>query len=398
LEGKRHFDQFLIVFVMDRTFWVDWIRVVAAFLVIVAHVSGRVAGGYAVEGVSAAELGMAGLVSRCIGEASASVPVPLFVMISGALLLGRNESMSAFYRKRFGKILTPFCAWSFIFILCFWLAGRGLHDGTPITLVSSLGAFLSGNISGHFWYMYLLISLYIVAPFLSVFVRNASKHMLIAFVILWFIALAVFPVINNAAKETFGIAGIITGISDTHRLEIVSFWVGSFWGGFFIAGYVLKDVLISKRWALFAGIVWLCFAIAEPVSAYVRHTDPNSSVSYFLILMGKYVFPLVSCQVSLTLIAFFVLRSLGNLPSFASSRLGQMVVFTAPLTFGIYLCHHLILIPTMEILDKMLHLGTTDSWLLVLCIFPTLTTLFYLAAAGLVYVLRWSRYLKFLAP
>jgi hypothetical protein len=100
----------------------------------------------------------------------------------------------------------------------------------------------------------------------------------------------------------------------------------------------------------------------------------------------------------MALFAFFVLRSLGNLPSLQSSRFGQLVIFVAPLTFGIYLCHHLVLVPSMEILDKLIGLGSTGSWLLVLCVIPALTVLFFTAAAIGVYVLRRIKYLKFLAP
>ena len=370
---------------MDRTFWIDLIRVVGALFVVAIHVCGRVAGGYAVDGVDAATMGLAGLVSQCMLSMSSSVAVPLFVMVSGALLLGRSDTMGTFYRKRFGKILMPFLAWSCIFIVCLWLAYGQFKDGTPITLVSSIGAILSGGVSGHFWFMYMLISLYLVAPFLSVFVRNAPKNMLAGFLSLWIIAVVVFPVVHNVVKETFGIATI----SSDFRFELVTLWVG-----FFVAGYVLKDVLISPRWALIALAVWLCVSVASPVNAYLLRVYPDSSMACLFVLMKKYVLPMLANDVTLTLLVFLALRSLGNLPTFAASRLGRLVVFTAPLTFGIYLCHHLVLTPVMGKLG----LGVCDSWLIVLCAIPALTLIFFVIAAVGVYVIRRIKYLKFLAP
>jgi|GEM_PF-547774 len=369
---------------MNRTFWIDLIRVVAILLVIASHVCGRVAGGYAVEECASA-LGWAGRLSVWINNAVWVVPVPLFVMVSGALLLGRNDTMGMFYRKRFGKILLPFLAWSGIFIFCLWIAGQSFRDGTPITLTSSIGAFLSGGISGHFWFMYMLVSLYLVTPFLSVFVRHASKTMLTGFIVLWFIAMVIFPVVQNIVQETFSIAGIA---ADFH-FELVSLWVG-----FFVAGYVLKDVLIPKHWALIALVVGLCFSVAGPVNGYLLQVYPDSPVSFLLTIVGKYILPLTSSQVTLTLIAFLVLRSLGDLPSLASSWVGRVVIATAPLTFGIYLSHHLLLTPAMKILN----LGGCGSWLVVLCVIPALTLLFYFATAAGIYVLRWNRYLRTLAP
>ncbi|MCL2303847.1 MAG: acyltransferase [Planctomycetaceae bacterium] len=369
---------------MNRSFWIDLIRVVGALFVVAIHVSGRIAGGYAVE-ESAVSLGLAGLVSRCFCSACSKVAVSLFVMVSGALLLGRSDTLGEFYQKRFGKILLPFFAWNCIFIASLWIAGQSLKDGTPITLTSSIGAIFSGGVSGHFWFMYMLISLYLVAPFLSVFVRNAPKNMLTGFLALWFVAIVIFPLFHNVVKETLGIAEI----SKDFRFELVSLWVG-----FFVAGYVLKDVLISKRWALIALVAWCCFSIAGPVSGYLKNAYPDSSLSSLLVFTGKYVLPVAACQVTLTVIAFLALRSLGDLPSLASSRFGKMVIFTAPLTFGIYLSHHLLLTPVM----KKLNLGGCNSWIIVSCAIPTLTIFFYFATAAGIYVLRRSRYLKFLVP
>jgi hypothetical protein len=139
-------------------------------------------------------------------------------------------------------------------------------------------------------------------------------------------------------------------------------------------------------------------ASITPVNTYLQMAYPDSLLSFFLACLGTYVLPIVSHPATLSLIAFLGLRSLGELPSFSYSRLGRIVHALAPLTFGIFLSHHLLLTPTMEMLDKMLGLGSTESWFLVLCAIPSLTVLFYVATAGMIYLFRWSRYLKFLAP
>lgn len=378
--------------VMNRTFWIDLIRVAGAFLIVMSHVCNRVSGGFSVSVEKSGEVhGSLGWMASLCFHTLSCVAVPLFLMVSGALLLGRSEEMLTFYRKRFGKVLLPFFAWSCVFILCLWIAGRGLRDGTEITLLSSIGALLSGNVSGHFWFMYMLIVLYLVTPFLAVFTRNATKSMLIGFLILWFFAVVIFPVINNVARETLDITSI-AGYSPFER-GFVSYSVG-----FFIAGYVLKEIVISKRWAIIAVIAWIVLAMS-PVNAYLRMAYPDSSMSFLFVFMGTYVLPIIAHPATLSLIAFLALRSLGDLPSVSSSRFGRIVLAFAPLTFGIFLCHHLFLVPSMEILDQYLGLSTTESWLLVLCAVPTLTVVFYLIAAGVVYLIRQNQYLKsLLAP
>ena len=50
--------------------------------------------------------------------------VPLFVMLSGALLLGKDEPIGVFFRKRMGRVLWPFLFWSVIVCaILYWQEG-----------------------------------------------------------------------------------------------------------------------------------------------------------------------------------------------------------------------------------------------------------------------------------
>jgi len=259
-----------------------------------------------------------------------------------------------------------------------------LEDKTPITVASSVGTILfPNNVSGHFWFIPMLLSLYLVAPLLAVFVRNASKSMLTYFLILWILAIVLFPVVDTVAKETLGITRI------DFRFEFVSYWVG-----FFIAGYILKDRVISKRWAVIAVVLWFFLSIFPQINVYLRECSSNPAVNSLCDFLGSYVFSIISHQVVISLLAFLVLRSLGNISSLASSRFGSIVSFVAPLTFGIYLSHMLLVSPVM----KKIALGSSESWLVVLFAIPICAILIYLASSGMMYLIRKIRYLRFLAP
>ena len=371
---------------MNRVLWIDLIRVTGAFLVVMSHTCRRIADGFPLNEKGEEIVSLTWLVTECFHALSSSVAVPLFLMVSGSLLLDRTVEVVPFYRKRFGKVLLPFLAWSCVFILCLWFAGRGLKDGTPVTWFSAIGALLSGNVCGHFWFMYMLIALYLIVPFLSVFVRNASKNMLIGFLTLWFVTIVIFPVLNIFAKDTLGIEGIVGSSPPLERGWIL------YSIGFFVAGYVLKDIVIPKRWAVIAILAWFCLALTQ-VNTYLRGTYPDSSMSFYLTLLGKYVLLIVGHPITMSFIAFLGLRSLGNIPS-STSRFTQVIVNFAPMTFGIFLCHNLFLIPAMEILVKKFSLGSGESGLIVLFVIPALTVFFYCFSAGLVYVIRRSRYLQ----
>lgn len=49
--------------------------------------------------------------------------VPLFVMITGALLLPVKEEMTLFYKKRISRVLWPFLIWSVVYALFPWITG-----------------------------------------------------------------------------------------------------------------------------------------------------------------------------------------------------------------------------------------------------------------------------------
>lgn len=90
--------------------WIDNSRILAIFAVIVVHVGAKVVG----ENTIGSEYWWYGN----IFESLARWCVPVFVMISGALLLDPNkkEDLLTFYRKRLHRIFIPFLFWSVIYL------------------------------------------------------------------------------------------------------------------------------------------------------------------------------------------------------------------------------------------------------------------------------------------
>ena len=97
----------------DRIVFVDYIRVVACFMVMLVHASENFYGADA--------SGLAGNVSMLANEANrfwvsfydggvGRVAVPLFMIVSAFLLVPVRQgvTMGQFYRKRFMRILPPF--------------------------------------------------------------------------------------------------------------------------------------------------------------------------------------------------------------------------------------------------------------------------------------------------
>lgn len=134
--------------------------------------------------------------------------VPLFVMITGALLLPVQQEASVFYRKRISRVLWPFIIWSVLYALFPWILGvLGYAPQTILNFFPFSGEEvtrqslevsakyisrlpLNFSIVGvHMWYIYLLIGLYLYLPVFSAWVERAGEKAKLWFLAAWGVTL-----------------------------------------------------------------------------------------------------------------------------------------------------------------------------------------------------------------
>ncbi len=140
-----------------REIWLDGLRVLAAFLVIVNHTNSDV-----FQAVTPAN----GTWWLSIAwYALCKIAVPLFVMISGAVLLGREDS----YRKclaRFGRIIAALLGFSYLYFVHDAWVNYGLWPR-----IFQLDVFLHKvwtlEIADSFWYLYFYAGLMLALPLLQ---------------------------------------------------------------------------------------------------------------------------------------------------------------------------------------------------------------------------------------
>ncbi|MBT9785768.1 acyltransferase family protein [[Clostridium] symbiosum] len=94
--------------------------------------------------------------------------VPIFLMLTGALVLNRtftdNDSIKKYYKENVGGILITTEFWYLImFLYLSWDSGQSL-DGI---LLNAL--FVNQRSFGSMWYMPMILCVYIILPFFSVF-------------------------------------------------------------------------------------------------------------------------------------------------------------------------------------------------------------------------------------
>ena len=154
----------------DRLIGLDLLKIVSAFMIAVIHASSGVFNNH--------ELGSLVWKEGLVLNAATRFAVPVFLMISGALLLGRKISLDKAIRKAIIAGIALF-VWSFAFILTkkiLWNDGNVIHD--------TLMIFFNKRVSGHLWYGYLLIWIYLFSPILNIMYESLSNKMRIYFIIL----------------------------------------------------------------------------------------------------------------------------------------------------------------------------------------------------------------------
>src|SRR5689334_20516589 len=126
----------------EPLYWIDLIRTVAIFLVIVIHVATPVFNEWA-------HLPASWRTFANIYGSIARMSVPLFFMASGFLLLPRSESIGDFFAKRVNKVLLPFVVWSIFYLFWGCVINHNACEGNALSrLILVHGTYY------HLWFIY----------------------------------------------------------------------------------------------------------------------------------------------------------------------------------------------------------------------------------------------------
>jgi surface polysaccharide O-acyltransferase-like enzyme len=157
--------------------------------------------------------------------------VPLFLMLTSVLLLApskKDESIGFFFKKRFSRIGLPFLFWSIIYFL--WV----FYIENPPSATQNF--IINGILNGpHFilWYLYMLVGLYLITPFIRVMVTQFTDKHFKYFTVLWAIGIALVPAIEAISGGQYHLYG---------NLFLIPEFVG-----YFVIGTYLVNVQIRRR-------------------------------------------------------------------------------------------------------------------------------------------------------
>lgn len=282
----------------ERIFYYDFLRAFAIIAVIICHV----------DHFFGPLTGTTQIIAQMTFHDIGRIGVPIFLMISGALLLNREyPDLGQFLKKRFARIIYPFIFW--IILILAQLTYYGYNQ-----------TFIWNVFIGEpsiTWYFWVLIGIYLFLPILNSFVKEYGENGLKYFLAIWFMTMVL---------KTFNSYPLWANFD-------LSYFAG--YVGYPILGYYLanKEFKASDAKMCIAGFVTLLISLG--VFVYLNYYSSN------LISLIYQNIPIIFMGSGL----FIFVRYLDKLNKFSSIKdnfIGKAIISLSVCSYGMYFSHVLV--------------------------------------------------------
>ena len=268
----------------NRRSYLDFLRIIACFLVIFNHLRGYSAYQQSTNAIQAFYYMGHTMFTR--------INVPIFFMISGALLLSKDINYKDLFLKRIFRIIGAlFCASLVMYLVSI------RKNIFSFDIVVFLRKLLSGGHAVEYWYLYAYLGFLVTLPFMRRIAKQFSHADFIILLIVHFVFSTFMPLFNYVIGN-FGISSV--SVSSDFSVPLMS--IKAFF--YPLIGYYIDQVFDSSKlnkrniWILpgviLAGIiVSSCFTYHQGItSGYTQHFvqtfDYTTAISVFLLV--KYLF------------------------------------------------------------------------------------------------------------
>ena len=290
----------------EREYSFDVLRVIAMIMVVIIHVSNVYTRSYNFIDTNSY------LVSLIFNTIS-RVSVPIFFMISGALLLDRSFDFKK-YKKRILKILILIVVWDILYLVWEYFFLGVTYD--------KLYMLFKEPYRAHLWFLYVIIILYAIQPILKYILDRLNNTCKIILFILWII-LSTISIYNNSIANIFTIFVNI---------------------GFFVLGkymyeYLQNNQKNNKKYVVIM-IILLVLSFAE--SVYLNYTA-SVKFNMFYNLFFAYRTPFI-------ILSTFIIFKLVYIYTHGKKQ-NSLIVIGSDLSLGVYLIHGMFLDVTTKYVD-----------------------------------------------
>lgn len=256
-------------------------------------------------------------------ESATRIAVPVFIMITGALLL--NEEREFRIKDGIKKAFDMFILvsiWSVIYAFATPLINGNLVLG---------GGWLETVIYGHYhlWYLYMLVGLYLVTPILKKIAKKENANIVLYYILIFTVVKGIFPLLNHSFNGITGTENWIAKYVSMFNIDHFTLFIT-----YSLLGWYIANVEISRKSRIkiyVAGIVGFLITFGGTQLISIMDSEPNELLykqSGFNVIIYAAAF-----------FTFFHYRYKDK----ETVKGEKFIRFVAPLTFGVYLIHAVIL-------------------------------------------------------
>ena len=234
--------------------------------------------------------------------------VPVFVMLSGSLLLDpqRHLSPRAFWEKRISRLLPAMLIWQAVYF-----SWRALYWHQPISLHVIAHDVVTGRPYIHLYFLYLIAGLYLVTPFLARTLRVLT-----------------LPQIRQLILVT---AGLSIGANVIDFLGSSAFTIFVPYLTYYLAGWYCAQIPVGRPggYALALGVGVILITVSTALLVTAVGFDDRWSF---------YFYEDFNPAVMITAVAVFLFALSAEMPPVLQALARQL----APWTLGVYLAHPIV--------------------------------------------------------
>lgn len=301
--------------------------------------------------------------------------IPIFFMLSGAFILEQvqKESVRHFLLKRFKRICVPFLFWSALYFL--W---RVSVNKEQISFIDILRLFIKEPAYYHLWFIYSLIGLYFLSPFIGIYLKHATKGNIRFFLLSWFIFGSLLPTIES-------LFSIETYLSIATPSSIF------YYTGYFILGYLLKSIHVKSRWLIFLVLLFIAAFVLTVYGTYYLTVKVRDG------LFNEVLYEYYSVNVLIMSIPIFlIIKSIRWPDALIECKIMNFLFHSLALCIpGIYLVHAIVI---SVFKGHLLQFKTIDTvfnpWIGI----PLFAAIVLIVSFSIVYAIKQVPGLKSLVP
>ena len=345
--------------VKNRIFYIDEIRALAILFVLLIHVTKWF--------VHAETPDTTFWVFSSSFAALGNVGVPLFFMISGALLLNRDYEIKFFLKHRLLRIFIPFVFWIIVAILL-----RMYLNPDNATLDFAMKAFFE---KGYVWFIWMMVGIYLITPVINSFVQDKGLDGVKYFLIIWLVTI-ILTTLNMFPFK---------------KIEL-SYFAGYI--GYFMLGYYLRNMQprISEKSMMIMGLIMFLITTAFVVFLITDH-HMGLWPSFY-----RTIFPVLQASGLFIFFRYFEEYCNGHeqsalnrfFTSMRNSSVGKAITSISVCSYGIFLTHYLFIWILLYVSDNIVPIFARNPFKWI----PVIYLAVLLCSWALVWVFTKIPYLK----